>query len=246
MNISVVSIHHDCFILEFAKRTVLFDYPAPEHLPPEAAAAARTLLRGKDVLAMISHSHPDHFDPAIGDALAETASARFVVSDDVVDMFPDALPDDPGRLCVMEPDQEARFAGLRIRTLESDDLGVAYMAEGDGLRFHFGGDLALWDWEGLPGAARAVARSRYETALSAIAAFKPDLAFANADPRLASLAGGPLFLATVKPRVFVPMHAFGKPGDILREKARLTIPETETFFYAAPGDHMEFTLMPRP
>ena len=61
------------------------------------------------------------------------------------------------------------------------------------------------------------------------------VAFANADARLPGLAGGPLFLAAVRPALFVPMHAFGKPQDIRRESKRLTIPESVTFFYDAPG-----------
>lgn len=239
---TITYIHHNCFILEYGERTFLFDYPAPSHLPPEAAAVARDRIAGKDLLVMISHSHEDHFDPAIMDATSGAASRRFIVSDDVPDMFPDALPDDRDAVCVMEPEETRQFAGLAVETLESNDLGVAYLVKDGAVTFYFGGDLANWNWDTLPPAALQATEDFFRQALDRLKGRDVAIAFSNVDRRLKSLAGGIEFVKTIRPRLFAPMHAFGDPSWLRDFENNLKTDGVTVFFYEKPGDSFEIEL----
>jgi L-ascorbate metabolism protein UlaG (beta-lactamase superfamily) len=235
----ITYIHHDCFIVRHAGRVLLFDYPRPSHLPAGAAEMAAPLLRGADLVVFFSHGHPDHFDPDILAVTAQAASRRFVVSDDVADMFPDSLPPDA---VIMAPDQTRQVEGFSVSTLESNDLGVAYLIETPGKRLYFGGDLAQWDWPTLPERAREETCRFFTSALSRIAAFAPDAAFTNCDFRLDSLGGVVAFAQTVRPGLLVPMHLFGDASRLWTLPARIAeamppdAPDVPVFCYAAPGD----------
>jgi len=234
----IVYIHHDCFFLLTGGRALLFDYPAPQYLPPEAASVAAAVMAGSALTVFASHSHDDHFDPGILAATAGAASRRFVVSDDVADLHADALPPDA---VVMEPDDCRDLGGLTVRAMESNDMGLAYRIEADGLSIYFGGDLALWDWPGQSAAAARAVGMSWRRALGRIADRPVDVAFSNMDPRLPSLSGAPDFVATVRPRVFVPMHLNGHTAYIDRFADRLASPATALFRYARPGDAFSAT-----
>jgi L-ascorbate metabolism protein UlaG (beta-lactamase superfamily) len=229
----ITYIHHDCFILEAGNRTLLFDYPAPGYLPQPAAAVAAAALAGSHLTVFASHSHDDHFDPAILAATAGAASRQFIVSDDVADLYGHTLP--PDRI-TMEPEDRVDLDDMAVTALESNDLGLAYLIEMDGLTVYFGGDMALWDWPGnTPAANRAVGMS-WRRLLGRLEGKRVDLAFSNTDPRLPdSLCGAPDFLDRVRPRVFVPMHLGGHVHHLDTFAPRLTRPGTTLFHYAKPG-----------
>jgi L-ascorbate metabolism protein UlaG (beta-lactamase superfamily) len=236
MQARIVYIHHDCFFLLTSGRALLFDYPSPNYLPEAAAKAAASIMTGANLTVFASHSHDDHFDPDILEATKQAASRRFVVSDDVADLYADVLPAEEAITVVMEPDAVREVDGLTVTAMESNDMGVAYHIETDGLSVYFGGDLALWDWPGqTPAASRAVGMS-WRLALGKINKRPVDIAFSNMDPRLPSLAGAPEFVAQVAPRVFVPMHLGGHVQYLERFADRLAGPSTTVFHYTRPGD----------
>ncbi|MGE4554107.1 MAG: MBL fold metallo-hydrolase, partial [Desulfovibrionaceae bacterium] len=70
MRIRIVYIHHNGFVLHLADRSLVFDIPSETHLPAGAAAALRTAVAGRKVLAVVSHSHADHFNPHLPGLLA--------------------------------------------------------------------------------------------------------------------------------------------------------------------------------
>ena len=217
-------IHHDCFILEAGAKTLLFDYPASRYLPQAAARVAAAHIDGSDLTIFVSHSHDDHFDPNLGAATSRAASRRFVVSDDVADLYGTVLPADT---VVLEPDMVREIGGMAVEGIESNDMGLAYRIDVAGLTVYFGGDLALWDWPGnSPAANRAVGMSWRRT-LTRLAKQPVDVAFTNMDPRLAaSLSGAPELLERLGPRVFVPMHLDGHTHYIDRYADRLAGPTT--------------------
>lgn len=235
----ITYIHHDCFVVRHAGRVLLFDYPRPSHLPGEAAQKAAPLLCGADLMVFFSHGHPDHFDPNILAVTEGAARRRFVVSDDVADMFPDSLPPDA---VIMEPDQTRQVEGFSVSTLESNDLGVAYLIETPERRIYFGGDLAQWDWPTLPEPARAETCRFFTAALARVAAFAPDVAFTNCDFRLDSLGGVVALAQAVHPGLLIPMHLFGDASRLWTLPSRIAeasppdAPDIPVFCYAAPGD----------
>lgn len=224
MEIVVTYVHHDCFCLDAAGWTLLFDYPDAAHRPPGAREAVARALAGRRVAACFSHSHADHCAADVPDAAREAVELRLVLSYDVPQMVP-AL-DRPGAV-VLEPGDDPRGGdpgpwaevgpGLRARALESNDLGVAFCLDVGGLRVYHGGDLAAWLWpgpDGRDGAGADQVRAFFERSLEAVAAFGPHVAFACCDPRLPGRGGFARFAEAVRPPVLVPMHDFGRPRAV--------------------------------
>ena len=48
----------------------------------------------------------------------------------------------------LKPETDVEIGNLKIRTLKSTDLGVAFMVETEGRRIYHAGDLNRWQWEG--------------------------------------------------------------------------------------------------
>ena len=133
---TVTYIHHSGFLVESRKFYYLFDYESgnlPE-LNPE-----------KPIFVLSSHSHGDHYNPAIFSRLP-VMQVRAVLSGDIsAPQGIDTLSVDPNREYSLGP-------GQRLTTFRSTDLGVAFLLEEeDGLLYH-AGDLNDWVWEGEPDA----------------------------------------------------------------------------------------------
>jgi hypothetical protein len=64
------------------------------------------------------------------------------------------------------------------------------------------------------------------------------IAFSNTDPRLTNWAGAAQFMATVRPGLFVPMHAFEKTQSITKFLNENPRPGIEVFHYRETGDSL--------
>lgn len=239
MRITITYVHHNCFVLHAPDRVYLFDYPAAAHRGAEAAELVRRAVAGRDLTVFISHGHEDHLGDDLDEVTVQAATVRTVLSDDVPDMRPEAVPA-RGEVHVVEPDERYSLGPLRVQTLMSNDLGVAYLVEDRGLRFYYGGDLAEWIWPGTPPREAEFTRAFFRAAMERVRAFRPHVAFSNTDPRLEHLAGGETACRMAGARVFVPMHAFGETaalaglGQVAREVGALA------FIYARSGDSETF------
>jgi len=237
MKAAITYVHHSCFVLELGEKTFLFDYPEDAHLPEGAADAAARAVSGKDLTVFISHGHDDHFGKNLADVVSPAAQARFVVSDDVPDMFPDAVPEDA---LVVEPDETYRFAGMGIETLMANDLGVAFVIETGGVGVYFGGDLAEWIWPDMEAAAVRFTENYFQAAIDKVKASGVHIVFQNVDRRMENLGGGLKLLRQVCPPVFVPMHSFGDTAGYAGLDFDCDPRRTRIFLYRKPGDTMAF------
>lgn len=243
MQAEITYVHHSCFVLEINKRFFLFDYPEDTHLPAGAADVVRQKVSRKDLFVFVSHGHDDHFHKELTSVVAPAATARFVVSDDVPDMFPESVPADA---LVVEPDEEYRFEGMTIETLMANDLGVAFIIETDGVVVYFGADLAEWIWPEMAPAAVRFTEKYFQEAVDRVKARGVDIAFHNVDRRLENLGGGLKFAARVQPPVFVPMHGFGETAWYADLDYGCDPAATRVFLYRRPGDALDVRLDPRP
>lgn len=258
MDLAITYVHHDCFCLEAAGWTLLFDYPDAAHRPPGAREAVARALAGRRVAVCFSHSHADHCAADVLDAAQDAAQLHLVLSYDVPQMVP-AL-DLPGAV-VPEPGDDPRGGdpgpwagvgpGLRARALESNDLGVTFCLDVGGLRVYHGGDLAAWLWPGGPDgqgdpddAGAAHTRAFFERSLEAVAAFAPHVAFACCDPRLPGRGGFARFAEVVRPPVLVPMHDFGQPGAVGEYALGVRVPGVAVLAFAALGQRRELRAGP--
>ncbi len=241
MEVRIVYIHHNCFVLRAEGRAYLFDYPGEGHLPHGAPGMVREAVAGTDLVVFVSHGHEDHFNDDLESVTATAERVRYVLSDDIQEMRPDAVPGN-GEVLIVEPDEAYELGSLRIQTLMSNDLGVAFLVEDRGLRFYFGGDLAKWIWKTATPGEAAFTANFFREAMDRVRAFRPHVAFSNVDRRLENLAGGGEAYRDCGARVFVPMHCFGDI-DWLPEFARsVSGGEAEFFLYTAPGDAVVYDL----
>lgn len=241
MRISITYIHHNCFVLDTPDRTYLFDYPGEAHLPDGAADQVRRAVAGRDLVVFISHGHDDHMNDHLDLVTATAASVCHVISDDVAELRPGAMPA-RGDTLVVEPDARYGFGSMDVQTLMSNDLGVAYLVEDGGVRFYYGGDLAEWIWPATPLREAEFTRAFFSRAMERVRDFRPHVAFSNTDPRLTNLAGGPTACRMAGAQVFVPMHTFGDTAFLAGFEATAREAGSRVFVYARCGDRETFTL----
>jgi len=236
MKATITYVYHNCFILRLGGKTLVFDFPGPGHRNAEAAGVVREAMQGAEAYVFFSHSHADHCSPEIVEMAAWAENVQYVLSFDVPDMIPEL--DLPGAVTV-EPDGEEYLAGdLSVSGMESTDLGVAFMIRAPEALIYFGGDLAEWTWDGLAETALERERDYFDQCLENVAGFGPDIAFTNLDLRLPNQGGGPKLLERVAPRVFVPMHGFGKTAQMAEAAKKLHAPGTRIFTYERTGDEL--------
>ena len=240
MHFDITYIHHSAFVLRTDRRAYLFDYPENEHLPKGADELVRRTVAGTDLAVFISHGHADHLNNDLASVTGTAARVRYVLSDDVEELRPGAVPGN-GQVLMVEPDETYGFGGMVVETLMSNDLGVAFLVEDGCFRFYYGGDLAEWIWPGASSTDAEFTRRFFQAAMERARDFKPQVAFANADPRLDNLGGGETACRIIGAPVFVPMHTFGDtsvPDALARRVEGLP---SRVFLYGHMGDAESFS-----
>ncbi|MBI9110387.1 MBL fold metallo-hydrolase [Maridesulfovibrio ferrireducens] len=241
MKIKITYIFHNCFVLDVGKLSIVFDIPAQRFRMSRARSILEEAVCGRDVVIFFSHSHLDHFAPDYMDVCGGANSVKAVLSDDIEEMYPDIFFENA---LVVEPDQKYVFENLKIETLMSNDLGVAFMIETvEGVKIYNGGDLACWDWESSSEADQKFTRDFFDKAADRIAGFGSHIVFSNVDRRLESLAGGPFLVEAVKPQVFIPTHALGRTAWLEGIHERLGIESRKCFSYRRAGDVASFDIL---
>lgn len=234
MQITVTYIHHNCFVMKAGTRTFLFDYPNDAHLPEGAGDLVRATVAGSDLAVFISHSHDDHLNDDLASVVNAAKRVCYVLSDDVEDMRPEAIPS--GEVLLVEPDETYEFDGMTIETLMSNDLGVAFMVRDGDFRFYYGGDLAKWVWESVSPREAVFTENFFRESMKRVRAFSPHVAFSNVDKRLPNLAGGDEACRMIGAPLFVPMHTFGNL-DWLDDFTEWVGPTaSRLFLYSASGE----------
>ena len=128
----VTFIEHSGFMVEMEQNVLLFDYYQGE-IP--------SFDGSKTLYVFASHSHADHYDPAIWKLKEQYKDIHYILSDDIKDNE-DAV--------VMKAHEKKEVAGIEIETLRSNDMGVAFLVKVEGKTIYHAGDLNWWHWNGEP------------------------------------------------------------------------------------------------
>lgn len=210
---NVTYLHHSGFLVETKKNVMLFDYYTEggklDQLMPSDYAP-------KPFYVFVSHAHEDHFDTRIL-RWAEQKQVHYILSDDV------KLPADfKGNVTYIKPHQSLIVGDLQIRTLASNDEGVAFLVQsGHRLIFH-AGDLNWWHWKGESDTFNEDIKKSYCTEIDSLQGETIDAAFIPADPRLEEYYDLAVnyFMEQIGAKVLFPMH-FWRKYDVctkLRQK----------------------------
>ncbi len=213
--LDVTYYHHSGFSAAMDDVLLVFDYWLGEKGElPESKRITPDMLRAyKEIYVFISHEHPDHLDPAVFEWRKEVPVTYIVSSDMPVGTR--------GRR--MAPGDEMELSSrVRVKAFESTDLGVSFLVDLCGVHIFHAGDLNFWHWrEESTIKEIEEADERFRRAVDPIMKESIDLAFFPVDPRQGRLfdAGANYFILSVKPRLLVPMHFWGR-AEIAEEYAR--------------------------
>ena len=202
-------LYHSGFAVETPGHFLVFDYwrDTPKGGGLDEGVIDPGALRDKDLVVFASHRHGDHFNRAILDLPGQVPKTRLILSDDIRG----------GEGAVrLGPGQSLEMPDLRIRTFASNDEGVAFLVELDGLRIYHAGDLNWWHWEGEPEEDNSGMESSYKAQIALLGETAIDLAFVVLDPRQEGQYawGFDHFLRHVDVRHVVPMH-FGDAPEVV-------------------------------
>lgn len=180
---------------------LVFDYGQSNlGLPPDLPALCNghvdpAELRGQRVTVFVSHVHADHFDPGVFRWREQLPGIRYVLG-----FQPDSAP--PHEF--MPPRETRTVDGMRVTTIRSNDTGVGYVVEVDGLVLFHAGDHAN---------RRRDLTGDYTPEIEFIRAqgLRPDIAFlpisgCNFGDHVAVEIGADWTLRTLAPGMFLPMH----------------------------------------
>ena len=209
----------DCCRTEEEIRNALREGGRDESEGSGADALLPALSGEKPLIVFVSHSHYDHFDEAIFGLSEQYGRERvsYVLSSDIgeIDDIRERLSD---RIHVMGPHETLALGPVLIRTLRSNDAGVAYLVQADGAYIYHAGDLQYWEWPGEPEADNRHYRDTYLEELETLSEYLQGkelfLSMLVLDERqeAAAYLGIDQFLRRIRTRYAVPMHSFGHYG----------------------------------
>lgn len=215
----ITYIGHSGFLVEMEDAYFLFDYYQGE-IPP--------MNPGKDVVVFVSHKHPDHYNSEIFGLLQQYPHVRYVLSHEVPVKWFIAQEKDRGfdvepYLNKVRRKQDYEFVlhngkVLRVHTLKSTDIGVAYLLHYDGKTIYHAGDLNLWLWAGESTQANENMQRAFDASMEELRGEEIHVAFVPLDPRQEKDAYGGLeaYLEVTNTKKVFPMHCWGK-YDIIGE-----------------------------
>lgn len=215
MACTVTYLKHSGFSVRTPRHRLLFDYIGGDFARDGDAP----------VIALASHVHEDHYDPAI------RGLADVCVLGEGIEPFAGAF--------TMRPGDSLEVEGARIRAFGSTDCGVSFHVRVDGLNIFHAGDLNFWHWrwESTPDEVRE-ALEGFEAVLDDLEGLPVDLAFFPVDDRMGAGhdEGADMYLRRIRPKVLIPMHWWGRPEVARAYAAKCAGGETRVIALTEPGE----------
>lgn len=194
--IRVTYLGHSGFLVETGEEYFLFDY---------YKGVLPSINEKKKMYVFVSHAHYDHYGKAIYDLRRKFGKVHYILSSDLP-------PENGDDVTVAGPCEEITVGECRIRTLRSNDQGVAFLVKDrEGHAFYHAGDLNWWHWEGEPEEYNTGMRRSYQSEINKLQPEKIDVAFVPVDPRLGEQYcwGIDCFMKRTQTKYVFPMHFWG-------------------------------------
>ncbi len=226
----VYYIMHSCFMVELEDRYLLFDYFDKSvvedmvHFTGELPA----LNPDKYLYVFASHSHKDHFWLECLRWADSRDNITYILSKDIR-LGRNYLIRNGFDLSIKE---KIKFVGalkkyeiddMKIETLRSNDAGVAFVINVNGLNIYHAGDLNWWNPEGRGELYGEVYGKEYKRMLKPLINRHFDVAFVPLDCRMGEngyYLGLDYFVKHIECDNIFPMHMWGQYQWIERFKKR--------------------------
>lgn len=225
---------HSGFSVALDDTLLVFDYWTGEHheLPEGKRITADFLQRFKEIVVFVSHEHPDHMDPEVFE-WRKVVPITYVVSYDMPIGIRGKRMSPGDTLTISER--------VQVRAFESTDLGVSFLVTLCGIHIFHAGDLNFWHWrEESTLKEIEEAENDFQKALAPLKGEAIDVAFFPVDPRQGRMfdAGANTFILSVKPRLLIPMHFWGRAEIAVEFARRARCRETEVIAMTASGEQI--------
>ncbi len=194
---NITYLHHSGFLVETHDTALLFDYYTENgkyhQVHPEDFAHRKFFV-------LVSHGHGDHFDQIV---LKWADRAHYILAEGV------PLPAGfQGDVTWMKPHETVTIDGVEIRTLQSNDEGVAFLVKTGHTAVFHSGDLNWWHWNGESDAFNAEIADSFRREIDLLKGEEIEVAFVPADPRLEDKYDWAVdyYMQTIGAKVLFPMH----------------------------------------
>lgn len=198
----ITYIHHSSFCVELENSILLFDYFKGE-LPK--------FDTNKKLYVFASHFHEDHFNKCIFDIQNVHPDVTYILSKDIKRHRSKYIKAAKNSV-ILNFNENISIDDMKIKTLESSDIGVAFLIKIEGKVIYHAGDLNWWHWEGENSdEENKYAENKFKDGIDKIKDLDIDLAFVPLDPRQGDFyyLGFNYFMENTNTKVAFPMHMWG-------------------------------------
>lgn len=228
---TVTYYHHSGFSVASGDTLLVFDYWRGQQvkLPDAQGITPDILARFNQVIVFISHEHVDHYDDIVY-TWEQYAPVTYIIAD--------CLPEGAKGHRLAKGSEISLNERVSVKAFGSTDSGVSFLVTLDGLRFFHAGDLNFWHWREVSNARQIQeAEEDFRSEMADLNGVDIDVAFFPVDPRMGMLfdAGVNYFVMTVKPRLLLPMHFWGRSDVMIEFARRSRTRETEIVALTTPG-----------
>lgn len=216
----ITFLNHSAFLVESAHYNILFDWTGETPLP--------VFDRSKHLYVFASHHHGDHYTPRIFALGMDNVTYILATCIRLSAKRKAGLGIKDESVVRMRAGERRIVGELEVRTVRSNDAGVAFLVNGpDGSLFH-AGDLNDWSWEGEDPAWLEMIGNGWRKSLAQLEGVAVDAAFLPLDGRLEKnfWLGVHGYLQVLRCGTVFPMHCWGDFSVIDRLKA---MPESEEY-----------------
>lgn len=225
IEMKITHLYHSGFCVELEEAVLIFDYERG-NLPIKPEEGKRP------VYIFASHVHPDHFHFRI---FSFGGQIRYVLSHDIKKKYnrnyfmkKGVSEQQYDRICFLKAHEEYEIDGLRIRTLDSTDCGVAFLVNAFGKTIYHAGDLNWWSWEGESEADELAMERKFKQEIESLSGITIDAAFLTLDGRQEErfYLGFDYFMRHTDTRLAYPMHYWNDASVVDR---LLSLPQSEPY-----------------
>ncbi len=233
------SLGHSGWAIKTRNHLLVFDYGDLGRRADEPCLKSGDInpaeLVGQKVTVFTSHEHGDHFLPAIFDWRAQVPAIRYVLG-----FQPQSLPGNPSYE-YLGPHETRSIDGMKVTTLRSNDAGVGFLIEADGVSIFHPGDHANMEEE-LSGPYRDEIDALVRKGAHPDIAFTP-LVGCGGGTQMAAARGARYVIETMKPKLLFPMHG-GDYGtryvDFIARVGEGLTTRTKMLPVPCKGDHFQY------
>ncbi len=185
-------IYHSGFSIELDSCVLIFDYFKGDLCKFD---------KSKRLYVFSSHSHHDHFSSSIFDLEKEYSNVFYILSNDI-------KTNHLNNTVFIGANETKSIDNLKVSTLKSSDLGVAFIVNVDGYNIYHAGDLNHWHWDGESDLSNKEALHLFRDEVDKIKGNSFDVAFLPLDPRQGDYyyLGFDYFMTNTNTTIAFPMH----------------------------------------